>query len=197
MVSAAVHPDTTQHVSLTERTTTDASNQPSATGADDAGTDAGGSFGVWRTDANGMRLVRDGPVVDIAADRIAVRIGQEISWTIEVANLGAADLQMVQVSFPLPGEVNPASAAWTCAGSNGAGCSAAGSGAINEFIALPAGAVATYALVATVASEDEGMVNAAVTVSHGAGGITRSVDTLNVLFRDGFQAGGDGAQPWP
>jgi uncharacterized repeat protein (TIGR01451 family) len=101
--------------------------------------------------------------------------GGPLTWTVTVTNTGQADAANTVVTDPLPAGVDPASATWTCAASNGGACpNASGSGALDESIAVfPPGAQLVYTLTATVsATPPQTIVNTASAVPPGAGRCT-------------------------
>jgi len=84
--------------------------------------------------------------------------GESVVYTVVVGNTGPNDVAGVSISNSLPVEIEGAD--WTCAGSGGGICTAAGMGAISDSADLPAGAVVTYTLSATVSAGASGnMVN--------------------------------------
>ncbi|WP_306524271.1 MBG domain-containing protein [Dokdonella sp.] len=135
-------------------------------------------------------------VVTIDDGRSATQVGRSLTWTIVVGNPRTSDTS-VDVLDTLPPELDVGSAQWQCTPGNGASCSASGSGDLDDSINLPVGSSVTYLLTATVVDDIDGMITNTVSVSEGANTITRSDDTEIVIFRDGFEAGGDGAESVP
>ncbi|HET6545900.1 MAG TPA: DUF11 domain-containing protein [Rhodanobacteraceae bacterium] len=107
-------------------------------------------------------------VVTKTADVGTASPGGTVVYTVTVANQGDGDAAAITVSDPLPAGVTAFT--WTCSGLN---CPAAsGSGAVNETLAgLPAGALVTYAITATLAANPPASVTntATATPSDGAG----------------------------
>lgn len=123
--------------------------------------------------------------------------GQTVAYTIVAENPGPSNAPGSIVADMPPAAC--ASFTWTCAGSGGASCSPAGSGAINATLALPAGSRVTYTALCQVAAAATGtLVNTAI-VSTGMGvtelnsGNNQATDTDQIgdpaLFADGFETG--------
>lgn len=102
--------------------------------------------------------------VAITDGKAAVGWGQPTSYTITVRNAGPVAASSVSVVDSVPAQLTGVT--WTCAAAGGATCTAAGSGSINDTIALPAGATATYTMNATVvAGTGTGSVRNTVTAA--------------------------------
>lgn len=86
--------------------------------------------------------------------------GEEAVFAVEVANLGPADAMGARVlDAPPEGLLG---AAWTCTAEGGARCTAAGDGAIDDRVDLPAGSRVTYRVSGVVAQGVAGeLVNSA------------------------------------
>jgi uncharacterized repeat protein (TIGR01451 family) len=84
----------------------------------------------------------------------AVQPGEVVTYTIVASNAGPSDEPVANVGDTLPLILQDAS--WTCAGSGGGTCTAAGTGSIDDFASIPAGASVTYTLIATVDPEADG-----------------------------------------
>jgi uncharacterized repeat protein (TIGR01451 family) len=99
----------------------------------------------------------------------SITAGLSTTYTIVVSNTGPSDAGSVSVADSLPAALDwaGANASWTCLTSGGSSCGSTGTGSINDTVNLPAGAVVTYTLTATVDPSATGsLVNtAAVTVS--------------------------------
>jgi uncharacterized repeat protein (TIGR01451 family) len=83
----------------------------------------------------------------------AVQPGEELTYTIVASNAGPSDAvgNVGDTLLPILQD-----ASWTCVGSGGGTCTAAGTGDIDDIVVLPAGATATYTLVATVDPDADG-----------------------------------------
>jgi len=95
----------------------------------------------------------------------AVIAGATVTYTITVANVGAAQATNVGISDPLPPGI--ASFAWTCAASGGVACAnTQGNGAINETIAVfPIGGRLVYTVTAVLSGTAAGNVLNSVVVT--------------------------------
>ena len=100
--------------------------------------------------------------------------------------------------MPLPVEHDAATAQWLCLPSGGATCPAtSGSGAISTTVSLPAGASVTFLTSAQVISAPVSELITVTAQVQTAGDIEPGNDsdaatTVMVLFRNGFELGGDG-----
>jgi uncharacterized repeat protein (TIGR01451 family) len=96
--------------------------------------------------------------------RNVVSPGQAVTYTITVTNDGPDAVTGATVVDTLPAELSGAT--WTCSASAGGACTANGSGSINDTaVDLPAGAVATYSLTATVAASASGTLSNTASVA--------------------------------
>jgi len=92
--------------------------------------------------------------------------GASRTYTIVVRNSGPFGAHDVTVSDPLPAGITTAS--WTCSGTGGGGCTASGSGAINDTaVRLPPSATVTYLLTMTVPADYTGDLTNTATVTPG------------------------------
>jgi uncharacterized repeat protein (TIGR01451 family) len=105
------------------------------------------------------------PTADISvvktAEPTAVDVGEAVTFTIVVANAGPSDAPGVTVTdlFPVGFQ---ADLEWSCSGTGGATCTAAGTGDIVDIANLPAGSSVTYvATCSAFAPEDAELVNTA------------------------------------
>lgn len=142
--------------------------------------------------------------VTISNGRSYVQYGKLVTYTIIVKNIGTADASSVAVDAVLP--VTLINGNWTCVSDPGASCgsSSNGSGDLHETAVIPQTAVVIYTLTATVNDDqslttDQIAMTATVTVNgtpadSNTANNTATANTQIVIFRDGFEAGGDGAQ---
>jgi uncharacterized repeat protein (TIGR01451 family) len=86
--------------------------------------------------------------VDLSADPEAYVAGQPLDFTVVIANAGPSDAPNTSVSDQLPGAYTGVT--WTCNGSGGGVCAAAGSGSIAQLVDLPAGAEVVFEITGTV-----------------------------------------------
>ncbi|MGN6109679.1 MAG: Ig-like domain-containing protein, partial [Kofleriaceae bacterium] len=114
--------------------------------------------------------------VSVTDGLAAIGWGQPIRYTLQVSNAGPmAAPVVVQDTLP-PQLVN---AAWTCASTGGATCTASGTGNLLQTVQLPAGGVATFTIDAqVVAGTGAGTLKNTVTATVG-GGITDPDSTGN------------------
>jgi hypothetical protein len=142
--------------------------------------------------------------VSIGNGRSYVQYGKTLTNTIVVQNIGTADASSVTVAAALPATL--VNGNWTCVGYTGATCGAAsGSGDLSDTVVVPQNGVLVYTFTATVNDDqslasDQIAVTATATVngtpadSNPANNTATTPVTQIVIFRDGFEAGGDGAQ---
>jgi uncharacterized repeat protein (TIGR01451 family) len=122
--------------------------------------------------------------------------GDPLLYMITVRNAGPDDASGAHVFEALSS--NLVDAMWTCTPSAGASCSLAGTGGIDDHVALPSGAMLVYELTATVLADPEQPVENFVSVAAPAGVIdfnpandgASDVDATGV-FADGFDVTGD------
>ncbi len=134
--------------------------------------------------------------VSITDQRDYVQAGRVLTYTITVGNSGSSNLTSVAVTDTLPAELDTAGARWQCIPVNGATCTASGSGNLTDTADLPAGSSVVYLLTATVNPGPSDIVSNAIAASASSSNASATDSTQVVIFRDGFENGGDGAQ-WP
>lgn len=136
--------------------------------------------------------------VDISTNSQFVQYGHTLDYVIIVSNAGPST-STNQITDNLPPELDVAGAVWTCVGHTiGATCSS-GTGNLSDTPTIPANGNVVYQLSATVLinSPDEMVLNqasAATTDDSNPANNTASASTQIVIFRDGFEPGGNGAQ---
>lgn len=128
--------------------------------------------------------------------RPGVATGNSTTWTIEIRNIGFADVRDAVLTDILPPEVDAGTAIWTCTASAGASCpNASGSGGLNETFDLSIGEELTYQLTANVIANEPAVVINTATVALDTG-LTdlnptnnRATDSDPIgLFSDGFES---------
>jgi hypothetical protein len=142
--------------------------------------------------------------VSISNGRSYVQYGKTLTNTIVVQNIGTADASGVTVGAALPATL--VNGNWTCVAYTGATCGAAsGSGDLSDTAVVPQNGVLVYTFSATV-NDDQGLATdqVAVTATATVNGTPADSNPANntatppvtqiVIFRDGFEVGGDGAQ---
>jgi uncharacterized repeat protein (TIGR01451 family) len=141
-----------------------------------------------------------GAVVDLAIETTdgmtEVTAGLSTTYTISVLNSGPSAAVGATVEDLFPAEIT--SVAWTCSGSGGGVCAAAGSGDISESVDVPSGGQVVFVAHATVGSSATGSIVNTATVSPAAS-VTDSdltnnsstdTDSITVsMFADGFESG--------
>ncbi len=166
-------------------------------GTDTVTASAAGVTGAVTFTANGA-AASGALSVTITDNRTATQVGRELTYTITIGNAGSSNMSGIHVADTLPAELDGANAHWQCIAVTGASCAASGNGDLDQTVSLPAHSSVIYLLTATVIGEDaSGLVSNSVEVTNGSDAITRTDDTAVVLFRDGFELGGDGSEPWP
>ena len=136
-------------------------------------------------------------VLTLDDHRDYARYGQTISYVVTLTNTGTATAADVAVAATLSPAWDGAGASWVCyPGTDGATCTASGSGPLDDIATLPPGARASWVLGVPVrAATDE----TTATLGIGATGATplEDTDTL-VIFKEGFDVPyGDGTQGVP
>jgi uncharacterized repeat protein (TIGR01451 family) len=150
--------------------------------------------------------IAEAPAPDLAISiddgRDYVQYGKPLTYTIIVSNVGNTDVSGATVASVLPATLTDGS--WTCVASQGSACgSASGSGGLDDTgVSIAQGGSVIYAFDATVNDDpavgtDEIVLSAKVTApgDDNTANDEASDTTTSVLFRDGFEEGGDGAQP--
>jgi hypothetical protein len=138
--------------------------------------------------------------VTVDSGRQYVRAGQVISHLIEIGNSGPTNAVGVAVGSTQSAELDPATRTWVCVASAGSSCGPAtsGTGNLPTPVNIAAGGDVTFLLNGTVLSGPTDTLNVGVFATRPAGTTgsngTAVGSTQVVVFRDGFQAGGDGAQ---
>jgi hypothetical protein len=136
---------------------------------------------------------------ELTANRAYVQYRRTLSYLVTARNPGTTAVAGVNIALPLPVQLDPGSASWFCinAGDPNAHCTASGSGSLADTnVIVPAEGSVSYVVSGQVdgVSNNE-LISATAQVSSALdpGPYTASATTYAVLFRDGFQAFGDGA----
>lgn len=131
---------------------------------DDAGNDSGTICAFEELDTGG------GAAADLAVTKddgvTAVDAGGATTYTIVVSNLSPRSVSGARVTDDFPATLD---CDWVCSGAGGAVCPAAGTGAIDRLVDLPAGSAATFVAECTVAPFAAGTVSNTATVAAPAG----------------------------
>jgi uncharacterized repeat protein (TIGR01451 family) len=151
--------------------------------------------------ANTSTLMKAGVDLAVSIDdgRIGLAPADTSVYVIRVRNVGSVDAVDARVESPLAVELIDAT--WQCAASGGASCGAAsGAGGIDELVDVPAGAMVTFTLTATVDPGINVMIHETVvqSVQATADAAQVEVSTQNnaasdtnqifkVIYKDGFE----------
>jgi uncharacterized repeat protein (TIGR01451 family) len=139
--------------------------------------------------------------VNITDNRDFVQYGRTLDYVIVVSNSGPSTANNT-VTDNLPPELDNSSSSWVCfSHTTGATCTDKGSGDLADTPSIPAGGSVTYVLSATVRSDPNAVIETVVnqvsvdaTDDSNSTNNTATSTTTVVIFRDGFEAGGDGSQ---
>ncbi len=101
--------------------------------------------------------------------------GGSTTYTIVASNVGPSNASGSTVADTFPASLT---CTWTCAGTGGGTCTAAGSGNINDTVNLPVGGSATYTATCSISAAASGTLSNTATVAV-AGGITDPVPGNN------------------
>ena len=137
--------------------------------------------------------------VSISNGRDFTQYGKLLTYVITVNNVGNVAVSAATVVNVLPPELEQAT--WSCMALGSATCTASGNGGINDTVGIPVGGGLLYMLTARVADGPVVVsdrivyqVTVSATGDDNAANDT-AIDTTDVvLFRNGFEMGGDGAQ---
>jgi uncharacterized repeat protein (TIGR01451 family) len=128
-----------------------------------------------------------------------VQYGHTLDYVIVVSASGPADATDVRVSDSLSPLLDPSSAHWICIPAQTASCDAGGSGVPSgAHASIPTGSSVTFVVSAKVvgAPDSESIANTASAITTGdtnPGNDSMSLQTQAVIFRNGFEPGGNGA----
>lgn len=139
--------------------------------------------------------------VTITDGRDFQQFGKLLTYTIQVNNVGNTDVTAAIVDSVLPATLLHADPSWTCIPAGTATCTAAGSGDLHDTVDIPAGGGVVYLFNAWV-NDDPNLTTDVITT---AASVTANGDgnpandsasdtTQAVIFRNGFDPGGDGSQ---
>jgi uncharacterized repeat protein (TIGR01451 family) len=136
-------------------------------------------------------------VLEASDGHAYARYGQTLAYVVTLTNNGTTVASGVAVTATLSPAWDAAAASWTCyPGTDGATCTASGSGPLDDVASLPPGARVTWVLQLPVRIDVE---DATATVDFGAAGAAPASDTnALVIYKDGFDVPyGDGTQRAP
>ena len=133
-----------------------------------------------------------------------VQYGKTLTYVIIANNLGNTVIGNASLTDNLPPELDASTATWTCYATGAATCTTSGAGTSSlsgTMQNLPVGGGVTYVLSVTVRSDagvpTEQVINMASVSAAGDTNVANdsvTATTQIVIFRDGFENGGNGAQ---
>lgn len=136
----------------------------------------------------------DALTVTITDARNYAQLFTALTYTITIGNATSSSVSGISVTDSLPTELDVNSAHWQCIGINGGTCSASALGDLSDTVSLPSGSSVVYLLSATVIGGSSDTIVNTIDAT-GPNGPASATDTTSiVLFRNGFEAGSDGAQ---
>ena len=157
--------------------------------------------------ASGVLHITEAPNTDVAVTitdfRDYAQYGHELQYGIVVSNVGNQAVTGVTVNDVLPAILLPLQPkSWHCYDSDKGTCNASsGSGDLSTTVDLDVGGSVTIVLQATVNDDQnlttdliENQVTVSVTGDSNSANDSATDTTQAVIFRDGFEMGGDGAQ---
>ncbi len=164
-----------------------------------------GSYGVTAGTSGGLvatfnlvnRPTSADVLVSIHATHEHVRRGGLVDYWITARNAGPDHAQSVQLSMTLAAALDASATHWICLDST-AGCTASGTGALTDVVALASGQSISWLVSAPVAmnaTEDDITTSVQAQFSADSMPANNSASALTqiVLFRDGFEAYATGA----
>jgi uncharacterized repeat protein (TIGR01451 family) len=139
--------------------------------------------------------------VTMTNNRGFVQFGHTLDYVIVVTAAGPSNAHNVSVTDLLPSQLDAANAHWICVPAVGASCAASGSGdLVGQSADIPSGGSVTFELSATVLNDQAvnndtitNTVSVSVDGDIAPGNNTMTVVTEAVIFRNAFEAGGDGS----
>jgi uncharacterized repeat protein (TIGR01451 family) len=117
-----------------------------------------------------------------------VTAGGSTTYTITASNAGPSPASGNTVSDTFPASLT---CTWTCAGSGGGTCTAAGSGNIADPVNLPAGASVSYTAVCSISGSASGSIVNTATVEAGAGAVDPNPANNSATDTDGVGTAAD------
>jgi uncharacterized repeat protein (TIGR01451 family) len=110
------------------------------------------------------------PQADLAITKTdgvtAATAGGSVTYTITASNAGPSNATGATVADTFPASLT---CTWTCVGTGGGTCTAAGSGNLNDAVNLPSGGSVTYTASCTVSASATGTLSNTATVTAPAG----------------------------
>jgi hypothetical protein len=139
--------------------------------------------------------------VSVDDGRGYTQTGEVLNYLVVIGNAGPSNAAGVGISSSLASQFAPGSVSWLCFASPGSSCGASttGSGNLPASITIATGGSVSFLLSATVQVSANETILYAVTATPPAGAAgaaaSDSDETDIVLFRDGFESSGSGAEP--
>ncbi len=144
------------------------SNQITDLAATVGGSTTGGSSNVATVTVLGLLTISKTDGVTTASP------GGTVTYTIVAANTTSTATPSATVTDVFPAALT---CTWTCAGTNGATCTAAGSGSIDDPVSLPANGSVTYTAACTISAAATGMLANTATITTPDNSTTSATDT--------------------
>lgn len=159
---------------------------------------AGGAFSMIGGESrNGLAALSPaGVAVKVSSPSRHAQIGKALTHQVVVRNMTSGILTSVMLEASASAGMDLASLTWTCTASAGSSCGTAGntgSGPLPGSIDLASGGDVTFELSALVEDAPQDMLRFSVTATHAGEPLTDWSETRVVLFRNGFEVNGDGA----
>ncbi|MBS0555791.1 MAG: Ig-like domain repeat protein [Proteobacteria bacterium] len=160
----------------------------------------GGDGNYSTSNGSGTQQVNAAGILQIVPTGPAfAQFGKVITYSILVTNSGGSTVSaLVKDNLPAVDFV-AGSASWTCVAAGSASCgNASGSGNLGDNATVPVSGTVTYLLTATILTESQLAVDSITNSASAEDSATTNlvagaVDTQLVLFRNGFESGGNGA----
>ncbi|HET6631115.1 MAG TPA: MBG domain-containing protein [Rhodanobacteraceae bacterium] len=159
----------------------------------------------YRGSASGTLVISPAPTANVAVSITDasdyVRYGTVLDYKINVTNTGDEPLAEVPLADVLPDTLDLDTGKWDCVPTSGASVlTCNGNGDISDTVSIPAGGNVAYLLSVSV-NDDQTLPTdlvqntiAATLEDDNAADNSATDDTQVVLFRDGFEDGGNGAE---
>ncbi|MEP6511134.1 MAG: hypothetical protein ABJB02_06050, partial [Dokdonella sp.] len=132
--------------------------------------------------------------VTITDNRDYVQFDHSLTIVATIGNNGDSNMSAVPVSDVLPPELDVGSDGWQCMSFNGATCAPVTTRDLSVTVSLPAHSSVIYLLNANVNRNGSDLITDTISATGPDGAVTATDTTEIVIFRDGFEQGGDGAQ---